>query len=468
MILASCATSNLSSSMQNSSFSTSFEDVIIDSSTVLPSDNPLNSDPSSFNSELSLKGANQLRNPEGLNHKLTYEQYSSESFVSFRNKMKSFSNKLSDIIVKRHFKDGENFTVSPLSIELCLGLAIRAADGETRRELLSALDMDYESFNANYKLFYNSLYHEYFNNMGNLTSQCLLTNSIWIDDDISLKDGGLDALRDDYYCYSFDTDFNGNNSAANQAIKDFINYNTKGLINPDLNLSAQTIFVLMNTIYIKDIWNNHGTDLGLAPEGMQFNNSDGSKSNKRLLSGYYNDGKILSTEDYSSFFTKTNSGYTIHFIKPNQGKSLKEVFNKETMNYVINHDNYITESAEELKRYHTNCYFPEYSVDGDYDLKEIFMQDLNVSTIFDPASCDFSNLTDGQVYCNGFRQLAKLKVDKTGIEGAAVTYMDYAGAVGPDEYTDVYETFIVNKEFGFVLTLSDSVIFSGVVTNIDK
>ena len=46
--------------------------------------------------------------------------------------------------------------------------------------------------------------------------------------------------------------------------------------------------------------------------------------------------------------------------------------------------------------------------------------------------------------------------------------MAYAGAVGPDEYTDVYETFVVDQEFGFILTnYNGDVIFSGAVTNID-
>ena len=59
-------------------------------------------------------------------------------------------------------------------------------------------------------------------------------------------------------------------------------------------------------------------------------------------------------------------------------------------------------------------------------------------------------------------------MNKKGIEGAAVTYMAACGNAGPGEYTTVYEDFVVNKEFGFILTYSDSVVFSGVITNIDK
>ena len=47
--------------------------------------------------------------------------------------------------------------------------------------------------------------------------------------------------------------------------------------------------------------------------------------------------------------------------------------------------------------------------------------------------------------------------------------MAMEGASGPidEPYEDVYETFVVDKEFGFILTYKDAAIFSGTVTNID-
>ncbi len=455
MVLAGCSTN-----------ATSF--------TSVDSNHPINSE-AEKSSELpvsyfqfSVDGVHELRKPSEIQNGISYEIYQSESFTNFRNKMRAFSNKLSDIFVKREFIDGKNFAISPLSIELCIGLAIRSASGETRNELLAALDMDYETFNANYKSYYKFLYHSNKNNMDYITSQLLLTNSIWIDNDIKLKDSGLDALRDNYYCYSYDVDFNGNNKNANQAIKEFINYNTKGLINPELSLSPDTLFVLMNTLYIKDIWNEVGGDLEYAPNTYKFTNSDGSKSNKQLLQGYYLEGKAITTDDYSCFYTRTLGGYNIYFVKPNTGKNLKNVFLKDTMDYVLDRNNYIHRDETKMEEYETRVYFPEYTVSGDYELSEIFKEDLNVKTLFG-FSCDMSSLTDERVFCDGIRHITKLEVSKGGIEGAAVTYMAYPGASAPDErYTLVQDTFVVDKEFGFILTYNDSVIFSGVVNNIDK
>lgn len=418
-------------------------------------------------SKIELVGVRELRSPEGLSHQLTGEEKDSQGYITFQNKMRSFSNRLSDIIAKRHYKDGENYAVSPLSIELCLGLAICCANGETRRELLNALDMDYETFNTNYKLFFNGIANERKNFLGELISQALLTNSIWIDNDVTLKDDGLDGLKDDYYCYSYNVDFDKDNQNANKAIKNFIFNNTKGLINPDLNLSIETLFVLMNTIYIKDIWNEEGFDLNYAQADYRFKNSNGVLSTKPLLSGNYFTGKAISNENYSSFYTNTSSGYRVYFVKPNEGKTIKDVFTKETMDYVLDSNNYLYQDSGKKERYQTNCIFPEYEASGDFDLGKIFKEELNVNTLFS-GSCDFSNITNESVYCSEFKQLAKLKVNKTGIEGAAVTYMAYATTSMPDDYKDIKETFVVDKEFGYILTYNDAVIFSGVITNIDK
>jgi hypothetical protein len=42
-----------------------------------------------------------------------------------------------------------------------------------------------------------------------------------------------------------------------------------------------------------------------------------------------------------------------------------------------------------------------------------------------------------------------------------------AGAPQPDPYTYLKYTFVVDKEFGFIVTRYGNVVFSGVVNNID-
>ena len=410
-----------------------------------------------------------LRNPDDLSHETNYSLTSEANYKAFKNKMRVFSTKLSESFVKSEYSVNDNIAISPLSIEMCLGLAVYCANGKTRTELLNALDVDFASFNQYYKLLFNELTSLIKDQSGNIASELTLTNSIWIDNDINLSNSGLDDLKNDYYCHSFAADFSNHNKETTEAIEYFIEQKTHGLIKPDLTFSPLTFFVLMNTLYLKDIWNDWGGDLETTKD-VAFKNANGNVSNKELLVGYSINGKTLETDDYSCFFTNTQHGKRIYFVKPNEGKVLKDVFNKETMQYVLDKNNYVLQDNAKLERYHTNCVFPEFKAACDIDLTNMFINDFNVTSMFDPYKCDFSNIMvePAPGYVEQFKHIAKLEVNKKGIEGAAVTYMAYAGAPGPDEYTDVYETFNVDQEFGYILTNYDGdIIFSGVVTNID-
>lgn len=411
----------------------------------------------------------ELRNPDGLDHTVARAQLNDPNYYNFKDKMRVFSAKMSESFIKSDYDANKNITISPLSIEMCLGLAVYCANGQTRTELLNALDVDFTTFNKYYKLLFNELSKLDKDASDQVASELSLTNSIWIDNDINLSETGLDDLKNDYYCHSFEADFDKYNKETTEAIEYFIEQKTKGLIQPDLQFDPKTFFVLMNTLYLKDIWNDWGGDLNTTSE-TKFKNANGNVSSKELLVGYSEDGKAIETDDYSCFFACTRYGRYLYFVKPNEGKALKDVFNKEAMQYVLNHKNYVYQDNEKLERYHTNCVFPEFKADADIDLIPMFTRDLNVTSLFDPMKCDFSNIMQEPTpgYVEQFKHIAKLEVNKKGIEGAAVTYMAYAGAAGPDEYTDIYETFEVDKEFGFILTnYYGDIIFSGTVTNID-
>lgn len=472
-VLASCSSikpndsQNSNSSRPNVSSDLPSSSDVSSSADSNPSSASSNNISSNWSHTEQLLFSKQLRNPESLSHSYSYNDTLTPDYLAFKSKINSFANKLSEYFAKGNYKSGQNIVISPLSIELCLGLAIRSGDGQTREELLNALDIDYQTFNAYYKLLFNEMRKVYKTNTGDVMGEQILTNSIWVDKKVSLLDSGLDALRDDYYCYAYETDFAEHNKEANADLSQFIKESTKGMIDPELSLSPEILFVLMNTLYLKDVWNEGGYDLP-TNNAHPFTNSDNTQSSKPLLQGSYLDGRVLSKEDYSAFYTETKNGYTLYFIKPRPGKTANDVFNKENIADVINQDSYILKDDEKEEEYHTRCIFPEYTADADIELTKLFNERFDVKTLFNPATCNFTNLTNQEVYCSEFRHIAKLEVNKKGIKGAAVTYMAYAGAVGPGPYRQVYENFFVDHEFGFVLMKNNVNIFSGIVTNIDK
>ena len=60
-----------------------------------------------------------------------------------------------------------------------------------------------------------------------------------------------------------------------------------------------------------------------------------------------------------------------------------------------------------------------------------------------------------------------MKVDRKGIEGAAVTALPMDGGTGPDGYEQLYEDFIIDRAFGFIISDSyGNTLFSGAIENI--
>jgi serine protease inhibitor len=118
--------------------------------------------------------------------------------------------------------------------------------------------------------------------------------------------------------------------------------------------------------------------------------------------------------------------------------------------------------------HYTRVFFPEYEASFDGDIADTLKEEFGIEDIFDFEKCDFSNITDDPIACTGVVHKAYLEVNKSGIEGAAVTCIPNDGAAGPGKYEEVYHYFVVDRAFGFVLTDGyGAVLFCGVVNSIE-
>ena len=95
----------------------------------------------------------------------------------------------------------------------------------------------------------------------------------------------------------------------------------------------------------------------------------------------------------------------------------------------------------------------------------MFEKDFNVKSIFAPGK-HLTGLTDiDNLFIKSIVHQTKLKVDETGIEGAAVTIV----VVGDESVGPIIELhdFVIDKAFGYLLTDSyGNVLFSGVVNTV--
>lgn len=397
-----------------------------------------------------------------------YSDYAQREFAAFLEKLDAFAAKLTEEVYTDSNKQ-TNVCISPVSVYMALALTVECTEGDSRAEILDAVGVTYDEVQRFTKLLYALANREfgYEDLLGKekVAAFLELANSIWADDGVVLKDAGVESLADGYNCDLFRVDFGS--SDGEKAIADYIKEKTHGLIDGKMDLPDTTLITLINTFYLKDIWNTDGDELPFTKNTYTFRNADGSTVKKKLLEGYYFSGKAYKGDGYTSFYTRTDHGFTIKFLVPDEGRTLEEVFTAENIYQINNVEDYGAKDEANKKLHHTRVFFPEYEATFDGDLAAILKEDFGIRTVFDEEASDFSGITASAVYVDAVIHKCALKVNKKGIEGAAVTAVVGDMAADAPVYQNVYHDYTVDRAFGFVLTDGyGTVLFSGAVNKI--
>ena len=395
----------------------------------------------------------------------TEEVIKSEAFQNMVKSANAFSSNLAAELYKVYGDEG-NFVVSPISVYMALTLAAQCAAGETRDEILEALGITYQLLQDDFFSLYSSMNKERYSFFDELEYKISLSNSIWKDDSATVKDDCVSTLGDKFFCDVHSVDFAGDNEGANQAIREFVKEKTNNLIDQQFNLDPSTLFVLMNILYLKDVWLEDGRDLPFADDMYSFVGFDGAIKQTQLLRGYYSGGKIVETDSYTHYYIQTQNGNKLKFFLPKDGYTVGDIFTADNINAVNAITNYGADDYETNTHYYTRCLFPEFKANYNKDVSSVLQRRFGINKLFS-SECNFTTLTDNNGFCSAVQHVVKLNVDKKGIEGAAVTIIPDVGAVGPDDWEEVYADFIVDRAFGFIITdRYDTTLFAGVINNI--
>ena len=394
----------------------------------------------------------------------SYGESEEADFLAVQEGVSDFSARFAAAATAESAKSGtENTVVSPVSVYMGLSLAAMCAGGETQTELLNALGVDEATLSAGAPELWRSLNRD-FGKRGEVS----LSNSVWLQEGIPFEDACLQSLAEDFFADSYSADFAGNNDAANRALTDYIKDKTNGLIKADLQLPQETLFALVNTLYLKDTWNERGRELPVT-EDMPFVTGAGSETLLPFMQAEYHAGRPFEGENFTAFSALTCSGFSLTFLLPDEGVPLSDVFTAENLAAVQDIDDWNAVDEENRIHYYTRCIFPAFEGGCDMDAREILKDEFGIELLFDEKNCDLTPLVGAgnNAYCFGAKHVATLKVDRRGIEGAAVFVLPGAGDAGPDEYTEVHQDFVVDRAFGFVLSdLYDTPLFAGVVNEV--
>lgn len=411
--------------------------------------------------------ADRLGAPDGTPEALSHGERESDDLAALRAGADAFAARFAAAAYAEQAGEG-NLAVSPLSVYMALALEAEAAAGETQAELLAALGTDAETLRAAFPLLYRSAFTD------GERHKVLPTNSLWLAQGLPVRQSCVDTLAEKYFCHSYEADFSGDNAGANKAVRNFIKKQTNGLIDRDFRLTEQTYFAVINTLYLKDLWNGAGDDLPLTDAAHAFTQADGSVYETPLLRGHYASGRPQAGEGCTYFFAETAGHCRLLFLLPDEGHSVQEVFTEENIARAIACTSYGDYNEDKTEHYNTRCLFPAFSADYDADLRALLRERFGIRALFDDAACDLSSLlgrasAEGAPYaCTNITHVTKLEVDRGGIEGAAATVIaNGATSAEPDPAKEVYLDFVVDRAFGFaIVDASGNTLFAGAVESL--
>lgn len=388
---------------------------------------------------------------------------------TFESRLVNFSNKLYNMSAEN---EDENYTMSPISVYMAFSMLYSIGDENVKSELETLTGMTAEDFEKAGELF-DSLQSEVTYDE-KLFSKLSLTNSIWINEGEEVNWDKIKELLSCLGATSHETPFFRDNEKANKDITEFVKENTNGLIDKDFKLTKETLFALINTLYFKDIWSLRDGDLYSKEDNFYLN--DGSNKKCEFLYGKYVEGQTAENELCSYFYTETQCGYKLKFILPKEGVSLKEAMSAANLNAVnsvrdfnvyaapVDKEALMTDYAmfdeiPDVVEHKTRCIFPSFKIQNDTKLKEILEENGYLEKTFEAF---LSPITEKPLLVGDIKHTAVLDVNKTGIEGAAVTIISVE-AGSALEFTEYHELKL-DRSFGFILTdLNDTILFEGQV-----
>lgn len=389
---------------------------------------------------------------------LNYSILNGDGYKAYQ---KNLINVESELISNFYEFNKSDFLISPTSIISALNMLQSSLTGKPQKEILSILNDSSINIESNYSNLYSLLNRNFRGNNKIATSNSVWLNSTFED---SYNEKTLNKLANSYYTNSFGLDFN-DKEKSRDTISQYIKDATNNLLNCDnLNINPDTVFILLNTLYLKDIW-LIDNELKYTSETFDFNNEDGSIKKVKLLTKNRIAGRPIEEEIYSKFFIETNGGLTLEFIVPSEGYQVEDIFNLSNINEILSSSTY--SFGTETESYYTNIYFPSFSSSGTYDLIDFFKAKYNLNEVFKP-SYENAIFDDLPTCVTKIVHSNILNVDEVGIEGASYTLIEDA-ATSTEPKKEIYFDYYVTK--GFIFTLKDSYgnfLFAGTLTNLSN
>ena len=346
----------------------------------------------------------------------------------------------------------QNRAYSPLNVYLALAMLAETANGNSRQQLLDLLGADsIEELRTQAGHVWNAHYC----NDGQTTS--LLANSLWLDEQYTFKDDGVQTLADSYFASVFHGDLGS--EPVDEDLRTWINTQTGGLLKEqaqNLKLDKNAVFALASTAYFRAGWDSEFSTSKTAEGIFHCEDADLTTEfmNKDITFGTYYRGT-----DFGAVRLALTGDNAMWLILPDEGKTVEDVLAGDEYWEMTQNPG----SWQNKKVLTIHLSLPKFDISSQADLIS-GMKNLGIADVFNPNVSDFSTLTDAKDLAVGkIDHAARVAIDEEGVIAAAYTVIvNYAGAAPgfPEEEID----FVLDRPFLFMVTSRDHLpLFAGVV-----
>lgn len=350
-----------------------------------------------------------------------------------------------------------NVMVSPLSLDMALGLLSGGAKGQTKDELSNYLGTeDYGNFVEEYME-----YAEGLNSKGDSDERYgyklayEIANSIWVKDDRKLVDSYVKTAEDQYDAEIEAVSFKTKDLPETvEKINSWCNEKTHELIPKivsEQSFSEDAAAVLINSIYFESPWREEWSVTTHTFTDFEGNTTEQEMLRDTLTTYYEN--------DHATGFAKSYRN----------GMQFIGILPKETGEFTLSDLDVESLLESETTEYDVRARMPRLNFDTTADNVVEILQYQGVETVFDDEKADLTGLIemegDEVSYVSSIIQKTKLELDENGTKAAAVTavMVDMATSAMPEEREEK-EVFL-DRPFAFMIydETNDQIVFMGKV-----
>lgn len=334
---------------------------------------------------------------------------------------------------------GENIVVSPYSAGVALSMLAEGAEGETRTEFNNALN------GCIFKA-------EDLGNNDTLTVKS--ANSVWVDNDFSIRNSYVSLLQKDFD--AFITALSFADPATVQAINNWCAENTNGKIDEIIDrLSPGAVMVLVNALYFNAPWEDEFSP-NLTKEADFHGVTKNSKVQMMSRSARMNYAEYYGCQMVELPYA--GGRYSMIVILPPAGMDADAMMQ------------YIGESIYDMamgmfQPRQVRFKMPKAKIETSLILNQA-LKNMGVRSAFTPAA-DFKGIAAmGPLVLDQVKQKCYIDISEKGTEAAAVTSAQIRLTSARPEAEPVEMT--VDRPYLFIITdkTNDNILFAGKIVNL--